>query len=374
MFAVAALVANSRARIGFYEPAKPPQRPRLKQGYTPNQLAGVRRLAERIKERSALLSSTPPSLSAAGSRPAPVNAKFHAITDLLKRGALLHTDVALHVPAVTMPVVSTFQSAHQRTTLHLDDGRQQGLDHSVAHLEVARRLLDLVRPNPERDYRPYPERDAMVRQWYRATSAILIQTAHLDFDHFNDVMKLFPEDGEVLFLAGALHETLAGPLVQDGFRTARLPTGLSYPVESERDELRLAETLFRRSLDVDPARAETHVRLGRVLGLLDRHADAVKELRAAADAEPLVEYYRALFLGRELDATGALEQARASYSARQRSSGCPVAVHRAQRSGDANGRPFHRAVGDGGGVAALGRGAGRRGPAVGLPLRGGTRW
>jgi cytochrome c-type biogenesis protein CcmH/NrfG len=106
---------------------------------------------------------------------------------------------------------------------------------------------------------------------------------------------------------------LAGPLVQDAFRTARLPSGLSNPIEGERDELRRAEGLFRRSLAADPARAETHVRLGRVLGLLGRHADAVKELSAAAGDEPLVEYYRALFLGRELDATGAGEQARRSY-------------------------------------------------------------
>jgi tetratricopeptide (TPR) repeat protein len=214
---------------------------------------------------------------------------------------------------VTIPSVGYVPRTHQRTTLHLDDGRQQGLDQSVSHLEVARRLLDLVRPNPERDARGYPERDAMVRQWYRATSAILLQTEHLDFDHFRDAMRLFPDDAEVLFLAGALHETLAGPLVQDGLRTARLPTGLSYPVEGERDELRLAEGLFRRSLEADPTRVEAHLRLGRVLGLLGRHEDAVTELRAAAGPEPLVEYYRALFLGRALDATGAVEQARASY-------------------------------------------------------------
>ena len=171
-----------------------------------------------------------------------------------------------------------------------------------------------MRPNPERDTRAYPERDATVRQWYRATSAILIQTKHLDFDHFRDAIKLFPNDAEVLFLDGALHEMLAGPLVQASLRAARLPSGVPNPVEGERDELRVAETRFRHSLAADPARAETHMRLGRVLGLFGRHAEATKELLAAAGDEPLVEYYRALFLGRELDATGAAEQARASYN------------------------------------------------------------
>jgi tetratricopeptide (TPR) repeat protein len=249
----------------------------------------------------------------AGSLPTPVVTGLRAITNLLKRGALLHTDVALRVTAET-PSVKYVPRTDQRTILYLDDGRQQGLDQSVSHLEIARRLLDLVRPNPDLETRAYPERDAMVRQWYRATTAILIHTEQLDFDHSRDAMKLFPDDAEVLFVAGALHEMLAGPLVQDGFRTARLPAGVSNPVEGERDELRLAEGLFRRSLQADPTRAETHLRLGRVLGLLGRHEDAVKELRAAAGPEPLVEYYRALFLGRELDATGAPEQARTSYT------------------------------------------------------------
>ena len=141
----------------------------------------MRRLAERIKQHSARSSPVPSVPPAAGSLPAPVVAGLRTITDLLKRGALLHTDVALRVTEVTTPSVSYVPRTHQRTTLHLDDGWQQGLDQSVSHLEIARRLLDLVRPNPERDARGYPERDAMVRQWYRATSAILLQ---MDEDRF----------------------------------------------------------------------------------------------------------------------------------------------------------------------------------------------
>jgi tetratricopeptide (TPR) repeat protein len=316
MVALSALIANPRLRrIVFYEAADPEQRqPRQRPGHTPNQWEELRRLAERIRQRSVQSSPTPALPPPEGSLPAPIVAGLRTITDLLKRGALLHTDVALNVTDVTIPSVTSVARTHQRTTLHLDDGWQQGLDQSVSHLEIARRLLGLVRPNPERDARARPERDAMVRQWYRATSAILLQTEDLDFDHFRDAMRLFPEDTEVLFLSGALHETLAGPFVQDGLRTARLPTWLSYPVAGEHGELLLAEALFRRSLKADPARAETHLRLGRVLGLLGRHREAVKELLAAAGAEPLVEYYRALFLGRELDATGAVEQARASYN------------------------------------------------------------
>src|SRR5688572_5925770 len=200
MFALSTLTADPGARVQLYEPPTPTQSRRPKPGYTPNQMAGLRLIADGLKRR-------------------------HAITDLLKRGALLHTDVALRAPAVAGAIASTFDSALQRTTLYLDDGRQQGREQSVGHLEMARRLLDLVRPKPEGDDNPYAERDAMVRQWYRATTAILIDRAHLDLHHFNRALQLFPEDAEILFLVGALRETLAAPRIQDGLRTARLPTG-----------------------------------------------------------------------------------------------------------------------------------------------------
>src|SRR5688500_19042348 len=290
MFALSTLTADPCARVQLYEPPTPTQSRRPKPGYTPNQMAGLRLIADGLKWR-------------------------HAITDLLKRGALLHTDVALRAPAAGGDITSTLDSALQRTTLYLDDGRQQGLDQSVGHLEMARRLLDLVRPNPERDDKPYPERDETVRQWYRGTTAVLIERGNLDLDHFTRALQLFPEDSEILFIAGALREILAAPRIQDGLRTARLPSGLSYAVDSDRSELRRAEALFRRSLSADPTMAETHLRLGRVLGLLGRPAEAAKELRLAVpgDREPMLRYYRELFLGRELDALGDHAQARASY-------------------------------------------------------------
>jgi tetratricopeptide (TPR) repeat protein len=290
MFALSTLIAEPGARIQLYEPPTPTQSRRPKPGYTPNQMAGLRLVANGIRRR-------------------------HAITDLLKRGALLHTDVALRAPAAGGAITSPLDSALQRTTLYLDDGRQQGLDQSVGHLEMAQRLLDLVRPNPEHDDQPYPERDAMVRQWYRATTAILIERGNLDLSHFNRALRLFPEDPEILFMVGALREMLAAPRIQDGLRTAQLPSGLSYAVDSDRDELRRAEALFRRSLTADPTVVETHLRLGRVLGLLGRPADAAKELKIAASGarEPLLRYYSELFLGRELDALGERGQARASY-------------------------------------------------------------
>jgi tetratricopeptide (TPR) repeat protein len=259
-------------------------------GYSRNQLLQLRFIADDIGRR-------------------------HAMNDLLKRGALLHTDIAFRAPASAGPIDLVDRSPLQRNVLYLDDGRPLGLNQSVGHLELAARLLDIVTPNPDRDEKPNPQRDATVRAWYRATTAILAKRSSLDLTFYGRALRLFPDDAEVLLMAGALHETLAAPRIQDAVRTARLPTGMSYAVGSERDELREAERFFRRSLLADPARVETRVRLGRVLGLSGRPADAARELRAAAASarEPIMQYFASLFLGREADALGDLQEARAAY-------------------------------------------------------------
>jgi hypothetical protein len=290
MAAVGSLIRDRNAAIQLSQPFSPNRVGRPRPGYTSNQMTGLRLIAERIRRRA-------------------------AVTELLKRGALFHTDIALRVPVTPVPMTAGSTAPLERTTLYLDDGRQQGLAQSVDHLEIARQLLDLVRSDPERDDRPDPERDPMVRQWYRATTAVLLNVSNFDLDHFTHALRLFPEDAEILFMAGALRETLAGPRIQDGLRTARLPTGTSYRVDSERDELRRAEGFFRRSLAVDATRVETHLRLGRVLGRLGRSDDAIKELRIALAGarEPRLRYYGELFVGRELDALGERESARGAY-------------------------------------------------------------
>jgi tetratricopeptide (TPR) repeat protein len=290
---IGALIVDPGAPIVRYEVVRNPEAGRpasAGRGYTPNQVRGLRALARQLSFGS-------------------------ASTDLLERGALLHTDIALRAPPAPEMVASTATPALQRTTLYLGDGRQQGLDQSVGHLEMARRLLDLVRPNPQRDDKPAPERDPHVRDWYRATTAVLLARRTLELSHFTRAVALFPDDPEILLIAGALRETLAGARVQDGVRTARLPSGLSYDIDSDRTELRRAEGLLRRSLAVDPDRVEARIRLGRVLGLLGRSEDAARELRAALRRapEPLLEYFAALFLGREADTLGHRDEARRSY-------------------------------------------------------------
>jgi tetratricopeptide (TPR) repeat protein len=80
-------------------------------------------------------------------------------------------------------------------------------------------------------------------------------------------------------------------------------------------ELREAEGLFRRVLEIKPDYAEARLRYGRVLGGLGKHAEAAAELRRAlaglADRQML--YLAELFLGGEEEALGNRDSARLAY-------------------------------------------------------------
>lgn len=234
------------------------------------------------------------------------------INDILKRGALLHTDVALRAPPILTWAATADYLPLQRTILQVTDGQQAGLEATVDHLDMARRLLELVTPDPRADLRAAPEQDQMVRLWYRATMAALLDLSQLDGAHTAAALQLLPGDSAVLFLAGAHHEMLASPRYQSAVATRALG-GVSV-MESEAEELRRAEELFRRALQVDPEYLEARLRLGQVLGRLGRHADALTELRAVSGvSDPVVAYYAHLLIGRDEDARGNVADARAAY-------------------------------------------------------------
>ncbi|HVG54288.1 MAG TPA: tetratricopeptide repeat protein [Vicinamibacterales bacterium] len=232
------------------------------------------------------------------------------INDILKRGALLHTDIAFRAdPVVTWSSDTRFLFL-QKTSVNTTDGRESGMSHAVDHLEMARRLLDIVTPDPRKDLDTFPERDAMVREWYRATIGLLVAARSLDIRHKTASTDLLQDDDEVLFLAGAMHETLASPSFQRGV-TTRSIRGVTF-VEAERTELSRAEDLFRRALKVNPGHVEARVRLGQVLAQRGQTAEALGELRTASGAsrDPLVSYYAALLIGRE---EADVEPARAAF-------------------------------------------------------------
>ena len=153
-------------------------------------------------------------------------------------------------------------------TVNLPDGRQTGLDERAAHWSFARCSTASHPILARRDGPALVSRDDHVHA----------QSGAVYLAHVEHALQLFPNDAEMVFLAGCLHEFLAGPRIQAGIRSASLPSGTAFNVASPREELQRAEALFRRALAIEPELTEGRLHLGRVLGLLGRHADAAREL------------------------------------------------------------------------------------------------
>jgi len=226
---------------------------------------------------------------------------------VLKRAAILHADVAAEGLVGNRTRGGAAPAGLQEFTLPLSDGRSQGLVLDVGQWELARSMLDKVVPAPARD--------EFVRQWYDVVAALLQSLGQLTPSHFTRGLRLFPDDAELLFQAGCLHESLAESRVQEAMQTAAIPSDVKFEIASRRTELRDAESLLRKALKAQPDHLEARIRLARVLGLRGEHAEAEALLRkAVADAkEPLLQYYAQLFLGAEKEALGDRDQARDFY-------------------------------------------------------------
>ena len=154
--------------------------------------------------------------------------------------------------------------APQTLRVTTSDGIDRDVQLADVNWDIGRKLLDALRMPDEP--LPHPERDRMVHDWYRATSAWMIVTENHDTKHLDRARQIFPDDRDILFLSGCQHEAYARPLIQSAVQTAVLPTGFSIDVDSARLELRRAESFFRGALSQDPAHAEARLRLGRYSG------------------------------------------------------------------------------------------------------------
>lgn len=234
---------------------------------------------------------------------------------ILWAGALLHTDIALLVPPEYRGSTGAPASVRFR------DGQLDSYEYPVAvHWEMARKLLDasLVPPLAQGRLlvvRPDPSRDQAVLLWYKATVAQLLSSTVSITDARTQVdrgRQLFPEDADLLFFSGCVHEGYTGPDVQNATRSVSLPAGQTLDVGSPRSHLQDAQTFFRKALERNERLTEARVRLGRVLGLLGRHQEAADELRRAA-ADPgdrRLFYYACLMLGEEERTLGHRDAAR----------------------------------------------------------------
>ena len=263
--------------------------------YTAGELRRLRALAKQV--------------SPAG-RPGPEN-------NILKRGAMLHADIAILTPVGSRGAGSDVRPGPGGLTLFMNDGQQTGLQGLVNHWNMGRRLLDRIRPVDTKNGLttvPNPTGDEDVRRWYLVGCAYMTRVRNIELSHFTRALELFPDDPDVLFFAASAHEAFAGVRTQSVMRSIKVPRDVSFGVQDEDAELRLAEQLYKRTIERNPNHLEARIRLGRVLGLRGRHKEAVDLLRHGQVAtEPVLQYYAHLFLGGEFEALGNGTEARQSY-------------------------------------------------------------
>ena len=233
------------------------------------------------------------------------------VNRLVKRGALLHTDIAVLVDAAADRLANSTQPPlllAPRSTVHVVDGRQVGIEYYGSHWDFARLLLDQVLPEPAADL--------AVRDWYRAVAELFAVKYLLAESraHLAHAFKMFPNDPQIAFASGRLREVESSPQIQGFLQTGANPE-LKALTGSARSNLRRAQSFYRKAVDLDEGSTDAHVHLGRVLGLLGRHEEAAHELRRAVKraVDERTQYYAWLFLGIEEQALSHADQARESF-------------------------------------------------------------
>jgi tetratricopeptide (TPR) repeat protein len=213
--------------------------------------------------------------------------------DKIKRAAVLHTDIAAFAMELGL----------------LNEDKVNAVTQSSLHMGAAFELVEGLNREELR-----PRKDPFILAWWRAVAAFLGQ--HRDAGSSILFMDLavyrFPSDPDLLLMAGALHELLASPLVQDDATAER---ELRDARGNEEDNLRAAARHYREALKSEPALGEARIRLGRVLAQQQSYVSALSELRSVADAaaSPRLRYYRDLFLGQAEEGLGSDDAAREAY-------------------------------------------------------------
>ena len=237
---------------------------------------------------------------------------------LVHRGALLHMDAAMVLNAATrrqaLPAPPTTGSQRgfsltRPTAVLSSDGGYEGVETVGPHWQFGRSLIDLTLPEPSAN--------ATARLWYLSAAAFLSNRSLLSDlrPHLEKGRKLFPSDPDMLFASGCYFEAMGSPRVRPVIDSPVLPSGVHVSAPSARESWRRAEEDFRRAIEIDPTFAPARVRRARVLGMLGRYEEAVRELREAVTrtTDPALLYYAAMFDGAAREGLGDAAAARASY-------------------------------------------------------------
>jgi tetratricopeptide (TPR) repeat protein len=228
-------------------------------------------------------------------------------------------------------------------------------------LAAVRRLLGSVNPAQ------LPPR--FVERWYIAVAGRLQGQMKLmdTVVHVDEGVRRFPNDADILAVAGMFYELMASPSVKLPERDDRRSPTMTGPsampgsaakavnfsadadfsgdgyqrlVASKKTGLTRAADFYQRALAADSNHAEAHLRLGRILFLSARPNDAIPEFRlAAASRDPRVHYLVSMFEGAAQEAATQFDAAVASYEEAQRA--CPKCLsaglalsHAQRRRGD----------------------------------------
>ena len=131
---------------------------------------------------------------------------------MLKRGAVLHADIAmLDEGQSCTPEPSRPTAASSSILVSLADGQQTGVEDASVHWEMGRRLLDKIRPKGTRKLGADPGSDETVRLWYLAANVYMQAVEQLDAWHVDRSVQLFPRIPEMLFFAACAREMFSGP-------------------------------------------------------------------------------------------------------------------------------------------------------------------
>jgi tetratricopeptide (TPR) repeat protein len=191
----------------------------------------------------------------------------------LQAAALLHTDFAMQLVSQIK-----FHAA--------------GFQHTIAE-----RFIDRIRNRSKRD--------GFQRDWLLALG-YFYQTIEFSLgvdgfeyakQYYDEAVKRFPNDAEVLLSAGTLYE-----------HKGSLKHG-------EKKHLKKARDLYRRALSADPRLAEAHLRYGRVLEKRGEFDKAKGPLQTALELNesPFINYVALLMLGRIAERERDFEAAMGHY-------------------------------------------------------------
>jgi tetratricopeptide (TPR) repeat protein len=223
--------------------------------------------------------------------------------DVIRRGILLHTDIALLLPEraarfTELPPARPDRHGRpreERSSTHVAagfDGQFVDSEAITAHWLYARLLARRLSD---------PSKDPFVSAWYRATTARFEADYLLGFaePHVAEALRLLPRDPWLQFYRGALYEALAAPRYQNIARTGPDLRRAGRTLASADKQLRRAEECFREALALDPQFAEARVRLGHVLLQRGDASEALTHLRQVLSdtRDPVLTYFGQLFAG-----------------------------------------------------------------------------